>query len=281
MTGEGLCRSLFFSCVIGASVKNFFGFIGRTFFTFLQDLTSIFHLLRETLVQTGLLVTDRKRRRQAGILSSVDEIGSYSLLLVLLVASLLGIALTVVTAFNLDELGLLNAIPGVVAVVVYRYLAPLLTGIIVAGRMGAAFAALIGTMKASDEVLALEVMAINPVRYLVVRRFLGMVIALPALTVLSSFTAMFASFLFCVSRYGMGPNVYLTGVLDVLTPIDVLSGALKAVVYAVSIVMIGCYRGLIVEGGAEGVGKATTVTVVWSTLMVVVLDTVLTTAFYG
>jgi phospholipid/cholesterol/gamma-HCH transport system permease protein len=262
-------------------MRNLFGHVGRMFITFLQDLTSIFHLLRETLVQTVVLLRDRKKRKQARILSSVDEIGSFSIPLVLLVSSLLGIGLTVVIAFNLDDLGLLNAIPGIVVVTVYRFLAPLLTGIIVAGRMGAAFTARIGTMKATEEILALEVMAISPVRFLVVQRFLGMVIALPALTVLGSFAAVFASLLFCVSRFGMGPNVYLTGILDVLTPTDVLSGAVKAFVYAVSIVMIGCYRGLIVEGSAEEVGKATMVTVVWSTLTIVVLDTVLTTAFYG
>jgi phospholipid/cholesterol/gamma-HCH transport system permease protein len=262
-------------------VTDLFGFIGRKVFNFLFDLTSIASLLRETLVQTAYLASNRKKWKQARVLSSVDEIGSFSIPLVLLVSSLLGIALTVVIASNLEDLGMLNAIPGVLVVTVYRFLAPLLTGIIVAGRMGAAITAQIGTMKVTEEVLALEVMAINPVQFLVVHRFLGMIIALPALTVLGSFTAVFASLLFCVTRYGMGPNIYLIGVLDVLTVTDVLSGAVKAMVYAVVVVMISCYRGLIIEGSAEEVGKATMMTVVWSILSIVVLDTVLTTAFYG
>jgi phospholipid/cholesterol/gamma-HCH transport system permease protein len=176
---------------------------------------------------------------------------------------------------------MVNAVPGVVVVAVYRFLAPLLTGIIVAGRMGAAFTARIGTMKVSEEILAIETMAINPVRFLVVQRFLGMIIALPALTVLGSFMALIGSFLYCISRLGMGPNVYIVGILDILTPTDVVSGIVKSFFYAIVIVMIGCYRGLIVEGSAEEVGKATMVTVVWSTLTIIVLDTVLTTAFYG
>ena len=248
---------------------------------FLYDLSSIASLFRETLVQTALVATDSNKRKQARILMSVDEVGSFSIPLVLLVSSLLGVALTVVIAFNLDDLGMLNAIPGVLVVIVYRFLGPLLTGIMVAGRMGAAITARIGTMKVTEEVIALETMAINPVRFLVVHRFLGMVIALPALTVLGSFTAVFASFLFCVSHFGMGPNVYLTGVVDMLTATDILSGIVKATVYAVAVVMISCYRGLIIEGGAEEVGKATMVTVVWSNLSIVVMDTVLTTAFYG
>jgi phospholipid/cholesterol/gamma-HCH transport system permease protein len=251
------------------------------FITFLQDLSGIYHLFAETVHQTGLLFADRKRLKKARILSYVDAIGSFSVPLVLLVSVLIGIALTVVVAFNLDDLGMLNAVPGIVVVVVYRFLAPLLTGIIVAGRMGAAFTARIGTMKVSEEILAIETMAINPVRFLVVQRFLGMVIALPALTVLGSFMALFGSLLFCVSRFGMGPNVYIVSILDILTLTDVLSGIVKSLFYAVVIVMIGCYRGLIVEGSAEEVGKATMVTVVWSTLTIIVLDTVLTTAFYG
>jgi len=262
-------------------MTNLFGYVGRMFITFLQDLSSIFYLLLETVLQTALLFKDRKRLKKANILSYVDAIGSFSIPLVLLVSALIGIGLTVVIAYNLDNLGMLNALPGVVAVAVYRFLAPLLTGIIVAGRMGAAFTARIGTMKVSEEILAIETMAINPVRFLVVQRFLGMLIALPALTVLGSFMALLGSFVYCVSRFGMGPNVYIVGILDILTPADVVSGIVKSLFYAVVIVMIGCYRGLIVEGSAEEVGKATMVTVVWSTLTIIVLDTVLTTAFYG
>lgn len=265
----------------GTQMTNLFGYVGRKFITFLRDLSSIYHLFMETLLQTALLFKDRKRLKKASILSYVDAIGSFSIPLVLLVSALIGVGLTVVIAFNLDNLGMLNAVPGVVVVAVYRFLAPLLTGIIVAGRMGAAFTARIGTMKVSEEILAIETMAINPVRFLVVQRFLGMIIALPALTVLGSFMALLGSFVYCVGHFGMGPNVYIVGILDILTPNDVISGIVKSLFYAVVIVMIGCYRGLIVEGSAEEVGKATMVTVVWSTLTIIVLDTVLTTAFYG
>jgi phospholipid/cholesterol/gamma-HCH transport system permease protein len=262
-------------------VKNIFGYVGRMFITFLQDLSGIYHLFVETVHQTVLLFADPKRLKKARILSYVDAIGSFSVPLVLLVSASIGIALTVVVAFNFDDLGMLNTVPGIVVVVVYRFLAPLLTGIIVAGRMGAAFTARIGTMKVSEEILAIETMAINPVRFLVVQPFLGMVISLPALTVIGSFMALFSSFLFCVSRFGMGPNVYIVSILDILTLTDVLSGIVKSLFYAIVIVMIGCYRGLIVEGSAEEVGKATMVTVVWSSLTIIVLDTLLTTAFYG
>jgi phospholipid/cholesterol/gamma-HCH transport system permease protein len=124
-------------------------------------------------------------------------------------------------------------------------------------------------------------MAINPVRFLVVQRFIGMILSLPALTVLAGFTAVFGSFLYGSTRLGIRPDTYLRETIDVLMFKDVYSGLIKAFVFAVVIVMIGCYRGLIVEGGAENVGRSTMISVVSSTLTIIVLDTVMTAAFYG
>lgn len=263
------------------NVKRLFGYIGRTFITFLQDLSSLTYLFRETVVQTAVLLSNRKKRKQARLLQYVDEIGTQSLLLVLTVSSLLGIALTVLIAFQLKELGGYNYIPGFVAVAVFREMAPLITAVIVAGRVGAAFTARIGTMKVSEEILALETMAINPVRFLVVQRFVGLLLSLPALTVLAGFTAVFGGFLFGSTRLGIRPDTYLRETMDVLMFRDIYSGMVKAAVFAVVIAMVGCYRGLVVEGGAEDVGKSTMISVVSSTLSIIVLDTVMTTAFYG
>jgi len=262
-------------------VKNLFGYIGRMFITFLQDLSSLTYLFFETLAQTVALVLDRKRLRQARFLLHVDEAGTHSLALVIIVSSLLGVALTVLVSFQLKDLGGLNYVPGFVGVAVFREMGPLITALIVAGRVGAAMTARIGTMKVSEEILALETMAINPIRYLVVQRFLGLLLALPALTVIANFTAVAGGFLYGTVRLGISPDTYLRETIDVLTFTDVASGVVKAVVYAVLIVMIGCYRGLVVEGSAEDVGRSTMVSVVWSTLAIIVFDTVLTTAFYG
>ncbi len=262
-------------------MKNLFGYIGRTFITFLRDLSSLWYLSRETVVQSVILLSDRRKRRQAGLLEQVDEIGAHSLPLVLSVSALLGIAMTVLISFQLKEIGGYNYIPGFVAVAVFREMAPLITAVIIAGRVGASFTARIGTMKVSEEILALETMAINPVRFLVVQRFIGLCLSLPALTMLAGFTAVFGGFLYGSSRLGIRPDTYVRETLDVLMFRDVYSGLIKASVFSVVIVMIGCYRGLIVEGGAEEVGKATMNSVVSATLAVIVLDTVMTAAFYG
>lgn len=262
-------------------MKNIFGYVGRAFITFLQDLSSIWHLFRETVVQAAVIFTDRKKLRQARLLEQVDEIGTLSLPLVLTVAALLGIALTVLISFELKGVGGLSYIPGFVAVAVFREMGPLITALIVAGRIGAAFTARIGTMKVSEEILALETMAINPVRFIVVQRFIGLLLSLPALTLLAGFTAVFGGFLYGSTRLGIRPDTYIRETLDVLTFTDVYSGIIKATVFSVVIVMIGCYRGLAVEGGAEQVGRSTMSSVVSSTLAIIVLDTAMTAAFYG
>ena len=262
-------------------MKNLFGHIGRAFITFLQDLSSLFHLFRETVVQSIVLLSDRKKRKQAVLLEYVDEIGARSLPLVLTVSALFGVALTVLISFQLKEIGGYSYIPGFVAVAIFREMAPLITAVIIAGRVGAAFTARIGTMKVSEEILALETMAINPVRFLVVQRFIGLLLSLPALTLLAGFTALFGSFLFGSTRLGIHPDTYIRETLDVLMFKDIFSGVIKASVFAVVIAMIGCYRGLVVEGGAEEVGRSTMLAVVSSTLTIIVLDTVMTAAFYG
>jgi phospholipid/cholesterol/gamma-HCH transport system permease protein len=262
-------------------VRNIAGYLGRVFITFLQDLSSLYYLFRETVLQSFVLLTDHKKRKQANVLSQVDEIGTQSLPLVLVVAALLGIAMTVLMAFQLKEVGGYSYIPGLVAVAIFREMGPLITALIVAGRVGAAFTARIGTMKVAEEILALETMAINPVRFLVVQRFVGLILSLPALTMLAGFTSVFGGFLFGSTRLGIRPDTYVRETLEVLTFTDVFSGMVKALVFAVVIVMIGCYRGLVVEGGAEEVGKATMLSVVSSTLAIIILDTVLTGAFYG
>ena len=262
-------------------MKSLFGYIGRAFITFLQDLTSLYHLFLETVFQSVILFFDRKKLKQAKLLAHVDEIGAQSLPLVLAVAALLGIAMTVLVSFQLKDLGGYSYIPGFVAVAVFREMGPLITALIVAGRVGAAFTARIGTMKVSEEILALETMAISPVRFLVVQRFIGLLFSLPALTMLAGFTAVLGGFFFGSTRLGIRPDTYVRETLDVLTFTDVCSGLIKSTVFAVVIVMIGCYRGLVVEGGAEDVGKSTMRSVVSATLTIIVLDTVMTAAFYG
>ncbi|HAR46685.1 MAG: hypothetical protein A2X56_00510 [Nitrospirae bacterium GWC2_57_13] len=262
-------------------MRNLFGYVGRAFIAFLGILSRIYFLFRETLVQSRIVLHDPVRRGQAGILRRIDEVGARSLPLVMTVSAFLGIAFTVLVSFQLRELGALSYLPGFVAVALLREVGPLITALIIAGRVGAAFTSRIGTMKVAEEILALETMAINPVRFLVVNRFLAMLVSLPALTVIASVTALAGGFLYGNLRLGITLDTYLRETLDVIVFKDVYSGLLKSVVFAAVIVLVGCDRGFAVEGGAEGVGRATMLAVVSSTLTIIVFDTIMTTAFYG
>lgn len=262
-------------------MRNLFGHIGSTFVTFLQDISSLYYLFIETVSQIVFMLSDRKKLRQARMFEQVDDVGARSLPLILTVSVLLGVVLTVLASFQFRELGSISYIPGFVAVTVFREMGPLITGVIMSGRISAAFTARIGTMKVAEEVLALETMAVNPVRFLVAPRFIALLLSLPALTVLSGFAAVIGGFIFGSARLGIPADTYVRETLDVLMFRDVYSGVIKSVVYAIVIGMVGCYHGLTVEGGAEGVGRSTMVSVVSSTLTIIVLDTVMTAAFYG
>ncbi|MCG8379697.1 MAG: ABC transporter permease, partial [Proteobacteria bacterium] len=163
-----------------------------------------------------------------------------------------------------------------VALGVVREFAPLVTGILVAGRSGSALAARIGTMSINQEIDALRVMGINPVRYLVSPALLGMLIMLPTLTFFSDIAGILGGALYAALEIGLGMEAYAYQTLEILTMDDIYQGLIKSLVFAVIIALIGVSNGFMVTGGAEGVGKATTRSVVLSISYIVVADMIFT-----
>jgi phospholipid/cholesterol/gamma-HCH transport system permease protein len=159
-------------------------------------------------------------------------------------------------------------------------LGPVLTALVVAGRVGAAIAAELGTMQVTEQIEALETMALNPVRYLVVPRFLALVVMLPCLTVIADITGIFGGFLVGVFNLGLDPYRYITFSFQFMTWKDVWTGLAKSLAFGATISMVGCYMGLRTRGGAEGVGKATTLSVVTSFILIILFDCILTGVFY-
>ena len=135
-------------------------------------------------------------------------------------------------------------------------------------------------MKVSEQIEAMETMALNPVRFLVVPRFLALIIMLPCLTIFSDIIVVAGGFLVGVFNLGLNPYRYIDFSFDYMTWMDVWTGIIKSFVFAIIISMIGCYMGLNTRGGAEGVGKATTVSVVTSFILIILFDCVLTGIFY-
>ena len=161
-----------------------------------------------------------------------------------------------------------------------RELAPLMTAILLTGRSGSAIAAEIGTMKVSEEIDALDVMGLNPTKFLVVPKFLAMLLAIPCLTVVAMFVMMFGGFCLTTVVLGMEPQLYFEQTASALVMKDLVTGMIKSFFFAVVICWVGVYRGFQVEGGAEGVGKQTTSSVVTSIFLIIVVDMVFTIFFY-
>lgn len=207
-------------------------------------------------------------------------IGVNALPVVGLASMFMGVVLAMQGAYQLKQLGATEWVADLVSVSMFREIGPLITGIIVIGRSGSAVAAALGTMKVSEEVDALEVMGIDPVRYLVVPSFLSMCIMVPCLTVLGECLGLFGGWLLAKLSLHLDTFQFITRMLHALTLRDVWSGLLKSVVFGGLIGSIACFYGLRVQDGAEGVGRNTTLSVVTGMTAVLGADCCLTAIFY-
>src|SRR5262245_39981929 len=216
----------------------------------------------------------------APIFRQMVSIGVRAAPMVALTACSVGVTLAMQAAHSLESLGEELYIPALVMVPLLREMGPVLIAVIVIGRSGSAVAAELGTMKVSEEIEALEVMAINPVQFLVVPRFLAMMVMLPALTIFGNYIGILGGWAVC--RYALNFNTagFILEALESAEPWDLYSGMIKSVVFAWIVITIACNAGLSVEGGAEAVGQATTTSVVQALLAMLVMNAVLTGIFF-
>ncbi len=190
-----------------------------------------------------------------------------------------GMVLAIQTAYSLAIYGGTAFVGDIIALSVVRELGPVLTALMIAGRVGAGVTAELGSMAVTEQVDALRALAANPVRELVVPRVAALVLTLPLLTILAITLALFGGLLMAVFEIGQGRAYYLSHVLNALTVGDIASGVGKTIFFAFFIGVIACYNGLHARGGADGVGKATTNTVVVSSISVIISDFFLTKLF--
>ncbi|HOV87483.1 MAG TPA: ABC transporter permease [Syntrophobacteraceae bacterium] len=247
---------------------------------FLQHLTSIAYLFRETLRWMLVKPFQGKPLRVRAIIAQMDEVGVKSIPIVFLVSFVIGIILVLQTAYQLEKFGAVTYAASLASVALTREMAPLLTAIVLAGRVSAAFTAELGTMLVTEEILALEVMAIAPVAYLVVPRFIAMLVMLPCLTALADVVGMFGGYVVGTTAVGIRSTLYIQTSLDALLLKDILTGLFKSFVFAGIIAMVGCYMAFVVRGGAEGVGRSTMISVVTSLISIIIADCFFTTVFF-
>jgi phospholipid/cholesterol/gamma-HCH transport system permease protein len=208
-----------------------------------------------------------------------EKAGADAVPIVLLINFLIGFVMAFQAARQLKMFGANIYVADLVGISLTRELAPLMTAIIVCGRSGAAFAAELGSMKVNEEIDALRSLGLTPFGWLVVPRVIALVLIVPVLTLLADFIGVMGGLLVAVTNLDLTARGYLVETLKALHGWDVVSGILKSVVFSVAIALIACQQGFSAEGGAEGVGKRTTSTVVTSLFAIVILDALLTMTF--
>lgn len=206
--------------------------------------------------------------------------GLRSVIIVFFVAMFTGIVIAMQTAYQLEKMGAVIYVASLVAISLCRELSPVLTALVVAGRVGSAIAAELGSMKVTEQIEALETMAINPVRFLAVPRFLALFFMLPCLTILGDLSGILGGFIVGVGSLRLNPYLYMQTTYKYLELKDIYTGLTKSFVFAMIIALIACYEGLDTKGGAEGVGRATTRSVVMSFTLIILADCLLTAIFY-
>ena len=207
------------------------------------------------------------------LFAQTDRTGVGSVPLVLMVSFFLGLTMALLTGYQLQKFGTERLVPTLISIAFTRELGPLLTGIVLAARIGAAYTAELGTMQVSEEVEAIEAMGIGPLRFLVAPRLFAISSLMPCLSVVSCLAALVGSALISWVTLNIVPAAYFDAVIASLIISDVVIGLFKATFFGLLIGLIACYQGLTVTGGAEGVGRATTDSVVIAITSVIGFDT--------
>jgi phospholipid/cholesterol/gamma-HCH transport system permease protein len=265
----------------GGLMGNLFEIAGRETIDQLDYVGSLNIQLWATLrgMRAALPLVGNRHRWKAAV-HQMLEIGVDALPMVALLAMCSGFILALQGASELRRFGALHYVIDLVAVGFTRELGPLLTAIAVSGRSGSAFAAEIGTMKVTEEIDALKVMAFEPVEFVLAPKYLAALVAVPCLSIVSNVFGILAGGLFMFFSTHLGLQVYFRSVLTSIHLQDIVAGLIKAVAFATIVAHVGCLEGLRVRGGPEAVGRSTTMAVVRSTFLVIVTDAIFTTIFY-
>ncbi len=207
-------------------------------------------------------------------------VGYSAIPIISVISFFVGLVLAFQGGYQLTKLGAASFVPALVGISMTRELGPLMTAVVVSGRSGSAFAAEIGTMKVSEEIDALEVMGLSRIKFLVVPKYLAAIAMMPCLTIISDLAGILGGAAFGIYQLDQTFRLYLLATRDSLEMHDISTGLIKSMVFGAIITAVGCHEGFGVQGGAEGVGKATTSSVVVSIFLVIVADLLFTMTFY-
>ncbi|MDB2682810.1 ABC transporter permease [Alphaproteobacteria bacterium] len=215
------------------------------------------------------------------IFRQILDIGYYSLPVVGMTTVFTGMVLALQSYTGFTRFNAESAVAGVVVLSVTRELAPVLAGLMVAGRVGASIAAEIGTMRVTEQIDALKTLSVNPFKYLIAPRVIAGTLMLPILVLIGDIIGVFGGYIVSIYNLGFSSGSYLSQTWDVLEAMDVISGLVKACVFGFIVAVLGCYHGFHSGRGAQGVGAATTNAVVSASIMILVFNYILTQVFFS
>ena len=256
-------------------LTSFFIIFGRRVMAMLSFLGGFTNLVAQTFY--WMFVPPYKHHR---VWEQAKRAGVDSLPIVSLIGFFIGMIMAFQTAYLMQRLGSEMYIATIVALSLVRELGPIITSLVVAGRVGAAITAEIGSMQVTEQIDALETMATNPVKYLVVPRLIALSLMLPILTLYADIIGILGGWFICVFKMGIPSRLYMNITFDALLFKDLFTGLSKTIIFGMIIAFVSCYEGFNVEGGAEGVGRATTRSVVWSFILIITADCFFTALFY-
>ena len=246
----------------------------RLFLSPLRHLGSVIWLGIDTARESWSYMLQRRAPfRRSIFFAHADRAGVGSVPPVAMISLFLGLTMALLVGYQLRKFGSTNLVPGLVAVGFSRELGPLMTGIVLAARIGASYTAELGTMTVSEEVEAIEAMGIGPLRFLVAPRVVAVFLLMPCLNVVANLAANLGAAVVCYMHFDITLQHFQRLVLDNLILRDIVSGILKSLLFGLIIGLISCYQGLTVRGGAAGVGTATTSSVVAAITTVIGADT--------
>ncbi len=251
----------------------------KTLQNFLVHLGDYTILLGQALFICAVGPFCRRGPKARHVVQQMLEIGVDSLGIVCLVVFFVGLVIAMQTSYEMLKMGTEMYVGRVVGLTILRELGPLIATIVLGGRCGAAIAAEIGTMKVNEEVEALRIMGIDPVRFLVAPRVLAFTLMAPVLAVISDYIGILGGFILGITSLHLTPSQYLDTMFNGLVMKDFVSGIVKSAVFGLLVGSIACHFGYQTEGGAEAVGRSTTLTVVTSIIMIILADAALTGIF--
>ncbi len=255
---------------------EFISLIGRVFIRFLRATGQLGIFTLKALYHCCMPPFYFKK-----IVEQLIEIGFYSLPVVALTTFFAGAVIALQTYTGFARFSAEGAVSMVVLIAVTRELAPVMAGLMVAGRIGAAMAAELGTMRVTEQIDALSTLSTNPFKYLISPRILAGILMMPVLVLIGDVIGICGGYIIGVYKLDFNASSYLVNTWNFMEPMDVISGLVKASVFGFIITLLGCYNGYNSKGGAQGVGSATTNAVVSASILILIFNYILTEVFFN